>query len=84
MFQGEPGFEVVGEADDGAQAVRRARALSPDVILMDLRMPEMDGTEAIAALAQAGVQARVLVLTTYDTDGDVLQAIEAGATGYLL
>jgi DNA-binding NarL/FixJ family response regulator len=84
MFAGEPAFEVVGEAADGSEAVRRAKALSPDVILMDLRMPNMDGVSAIAALAQAGVPARVLVLTTYDTDSDVLPAIEAGATGYLL
>jgi DNA-binding NarL/FixJ family response regulator len=84
MFAGDTDFEVVGEASDGAEAVRRARAIAPDVILMDLRMPEMDGVSAIAALAAAGVPARVLVLTTYDTDGDVLAAIEAGATGYLL
>jgi DNA-binding NarL/FixJ family response regulator len=84
MFAGEPAFEVVGEAADGSEAVRRAQALSPDVILMDLRMPNMDGVSAIAALADAGVPARVLVLTTYDTDSDVLPAIEAGATGYLL
>ena len=84
MFAREAGFEVVGEASDGSEAVRRARALTPDVILMDLRMPEMDGVSAIAALAAARVPARVLVLTTYDTDGDVLAAIEAGATGYLL
>jgi len=84
MFAGEADFEVVGEAADGSEAVRRARALAPDVILMDLRMPEMDGVSAIAALAAAGVPARVLVLTTYDTDGDVLSAIEAGATGYML
>jgi DNA-binding NarL/FixJ family response regulator len=84
MFAGEEEFEVVGEASDGSEAVRRARALTPDVILMDLRMPEMDGVSAIAALTAAGVRARVLVLTTYDTDSDVLAAIEAGATGYLL
>jgi DNA-binding NarL/FixJ family response regulator len=84
MFEGDDGFEVVGEAGDGAEAVRRARALTPDVILMDLRMPEMDGVSAIAALSEAGCSARVLVLTTYDTDSDVLSAIEAGATGYLL
>ena len=84
MFAGDSDFEVVGEASDGAEAVRRARAIAPDVILMDLRMPEMDGVSAIAALTAAGVPARVLVLTTYDTDGDVLAAIEAGATGYLL
>ena len=63
---------------------RRPRGIAPDVILMDLRMPKMDGVSAIAALTAAGVPARVLVLTTYDTDGDVLAAIEAGATGYLL
>jgi DNA-binding NarL/FixJ family response regulator len=84
MFEGEVGFEVVGDAGDGAEAVRRAGALAPDVILMDLRMPEMDGVAAISALAAAGSRARVLVLTTYDTDSDVLSAIEAGATGYLL
>jgi DNA-binding NarL/FixJ family response regulator len=84
MFEGEADFEVVGDAADGAEAVRRARALAPDVILMDLRMPEMDGVTAIATLAAAGSTARVLVLTTYDTDSDVLSAIEAGATGYLL
>jgi len=84
MFASEPGFEVVGEAADGSEAVRRAQALSPDVILMDLRMPNMDGVNAIAALKDAGLPARVLVLTTYDTDSDVLPAIEAGATGYLL
>jgi DNA-binding NarL/FixJ family response regulator len=84
MFDGEAGFEVVGDAGDGAEAVRRAGALAPDVILMDLRMPEMDGVTAISALAAAGSSARVLVLTTYDTDSDVLSAIEAGATGYLL
>jgi DNA-binding NarL/FixJ family response regulator len=84
MFGGEEDVEVVGQAADGAEAVRRARGLRPDVILMDLRMPGMDGVAAIAALAAAGSSARVLVLTTFDTDSDVLPAIEAGATGYLL
>jgi DNA-binding NarL/FixJ family response regulator len=84
MFEGEAEFDVVGEAADGAEAVRRARALAPDVILMDLRMPNLDGVSAIAALTAAAVPSRVLVLTTYDTDSDVLSAVEAGATGYLL
>ncbi|MEV4293012.1 response regulator transcription factor [Nonomuraea bangladeshensis] len=84
MFAGDPGFEVLGEAGDGAQAVELARALDPDVILMDLRMPATDGVTAIKRLAELGIGARVLVLTTYDTDRDVLPAIEAGATGYLL
>ncbi|GAT70431.1 response regulator transcription factor [Planomonospora sp. ID91781] len=84
MFAGDPDFEVLGEAADGARAVELARALSPDVILMDLRMPGTDGVAAIKELARLGSAARVLVLTTYDTDRDVLPAIEAGATGYLL
>jgi DNA-binding NarL/FixJ family response regulator len=84
MFTGEPGFEVVGVAGDGARAVSLAGEVTPDVILMDLRMPGTDGVTAIRQLAERGVPARVLVLTTYDTDSDVLPAIEAGATGYLL
>jgi DNA-binding NarL/FixJ family response regulator len=84
MFARDPEFEVLGEAADGSEAVRLAQALQPDVILMDLRMPRMDGLTAISELARRGVPARVLVLTTYDTDSHVLPAIEAGATGYLL
>ncbi|GAA3263339.1 response regulator transcription factor [Nonomuraea helvata] len=82
MFARDPEFEVVGEAGDGAEAVRLADTLRPDVVLMDLRMPGMDGVSATRELAGRGV--RVLVLTTYDTDSHVLPAIEAGATGYLL
>ena len=84
MFAADPDFNVVGEAGDGSQALRLADAVRPDVILMDLRMPGMDGVTAIAELARRGNAARVLVLTTYDTDSYVLPAIEAGATGYLL
>ncbi|WP_440072031.1 response regulator [Streptosporangium sp. OZ121] len=84
MFASAPGFEVLGEAADGAAVVRLAQELQPDVILMDLRMPGMDGLTAITELTRLGVTARVLVLTTYDTDTHVLPAIEAGATGYLL
>jgi DNA-binding NarL/FixJ family response regulator len=84
MFARDPEFEVLGEAADGAEAVRLALALAPDVILMDLRMPGMDGLTAITELGKRGSAARVLVLTTYDTDSHVLPAIEAGATGYLL
>jgi DNA-binding NarL/FixJ family response regulator len=84
MFARDPEFEVLGEAADGSEAVQLAQALQPDVILMDLRMPRMDGLTAITELARRGVPARVLVLTTYDTDIHVLPAIEAGATGYLL
>jgi len=84
MFTADPGVEVVGEAEDGARAVDLAAALEPDVVLMDLRMPGTDGVTAIRELAKLGVPSRILVLTTYDTDSDVLPAIEAGATGYLL
>jgi DNA-binding NarL/FixJ family response regulator len=84
MFADDPDFEVAGEAADGSQALRLAEAVRPDVILMDLRMPGIDGVTAIAELARRGNPARVLVLTTYDTDSYVLPAIEAGATGYLL
>ena len=83
IFTGR-GFEVVGEAANGAEAVVMAERLRPDVVLMDLRMPGTDGVAAITELARLGNPARVLVLTTYDTDSDVLPAIEAGATGYLL
>jgi DNA-binding NarL/FixJ family response regulator len=84
MFARDPGFEVLGEASDGDEAVRLAETLRPDVILMDLRMPGMDGATAITELARREIASRVLVLTTYDTDSHVLPAIEAGATGYLL
>jgi DNA-binding NarL/FixJ family response regulator len=84
MLASAPEFMVVGQAGDGAEAVQLARLLAPDVILMDLRMPRMDGVAAITELSRLGHPARVLVLTTYDTDSDVLPAIEAGATGYLL
>jgi len=84
MFGADPRFTVLGEAGDGAEAIVAAERLRPDVILMDLRMPKTDGVTAIRELASRGVPARVLVLTTYDTDSDVLPAIEAGATGYLL
>ena len=84
MFAGDDRFEVVGEAGDGTEALAVARTVRPDVVLMDLRMPGMDGVTTIGALHRQGSVARVLVLTTYDTDSDVLPAIKAGATGYLL
>ncbi|UCM88207.1 response regulator [Streptomyces marincola] len=84
MFASDPGFDVLGEAAGGAEGVELARRLDPDVVLMDLRMPAGGGVEAIAELTRRGARARVLVLTTYDTDSDTIPAIEAGATGYLL
>lgn len=84
VFGDDPEFEVVGEAGDGAEAVRLAQRIDVDVILMDLRMPTMGGVEAIRRLRELDHPARVLILTTYGDDRDVLPAIEAGATGYLL
>ncbi|GEL96238.1 response regulator [Cellulomonas composti] len=80
----EPDLEVVGEAADGEQAVALAHALHPDVVLMDLRMPRLDGAAATARIVTEVPGTRVLVLTTYETDTDILRAVEAGATGYLL
>ncbi|MFB7595089.1 response regulator [Streptomyces sp. NPDC056160] len=84
MFEAACGFTVLGEASGGAEAVEKAAALDPDVVLMDLRMPGGAGVDAIRELTRRGARAKVLVLTTYDTDSDTLPAIEAGATGYLL
>jgi DNA-binding NarL/FixJ family response regulator len=84
VFADDPDFEVVAEAANGAEAVARVERHGADVVLMDLRMPRMGGVEAIARLREAAPATRVLVLTTFDTDRDVLPAIEAGATGYLL
>ncbi|WP_030900077.1 response regulator [Streptomyces sp. NRRL F-5126] len=84
MFESSPGFRVLGEAPNGVDGVELALRLDPDVVLMDLRMPGGDGVAAIAELVRRGARAKVLVLTTYDTDSDTLPAIEAGATGYLL
>jgi DNA-binding NarL/FixJ family response regulator len=84
MFAGDADFEVIGEAGDGSEALALAETLRPDVILMDLRMPDVDGATAISRLSERQNPARVLVLTTYDTDADVVPALKAGATGFLL
>jgi DNA-binding NarL/FixJ family response regulator len=84
MLSPEADLEVVAQAGSGDEAVALALASRPDVILMDLRMPHGDGVAAISQLQAAGSPARIIVLTTYDTDADILRAVEAGATGYLL
>ena len=84
VIDGEPDMAVVGEAGHGAEALARLPGSGADVVLMDLRMPTMGGVEAIRELRRTAPDVRVLVLTTFDTDSDVLPAIEAGATGYLL
>jgi DNA-binding NarL/FixJ family response regulator len=83
-FTGETDIEVVGEAGNGAEALALVTRLEPDLVLMDLRMPQMDGVSAIKAIRGSFPAVRVLVLTTFDSETDVLPAIEAGATGYLL
>ena len=84
MLATQPDMELVGEAATGSEAVERALALHPDVVLMDLQMPELDGPAAIATLRERAPEVRVLVLTTFGTDADITRAVEAGATGYLL
>jgi DNA-binding NarL/FixJ family response regulator len=84
MLASQADFDVVGEAADGAEAVTAVAALQPDVVLMDLRMPVMDGVDAIRAIRNGPAAPPVLVLTTYDADADIVRAIEAGAAGYLL
>jgi len=77
-------LEVVGEAENGSEAITAAARLEPDLVLMDLRMPVLNGVAASAAILAARPATRIVVLTTYASDGEVLRAIEAGAVGYLL
>ncbi|MFI1355309.1 response regulator [Streptomyces sp. NPDC020898] len=84
MLATQPDLTVVGEAATGAEALHRTASLAPDVVLMDVQMPGMDGIAATAAIRAAHPEVRVLVLTTYDTDADITAAVDAGAVGYLL
>ena len=84
ILKAEAGIEVVAEAEDGSEAVTIARELAPDVVLMDVRMPVMDGIEATQRIVDGGEAPRVLVLTTFDLDEYVYEALRAGASGFLL
>ena len=84
LLEAEPDLAVAGEAADGSQALAQARLLDPDVILMDVRMPRMNGIEATSLLVQAGSRARILMLTTFNLDEYVYHALKAGASGFLL
>ena len=84
LLEAEPDITVAGEAGNGSEAIAAARKLDPDVVLMDVRMPDMDGIEATAQLVRAGSRARILMLTTFDLDKYVYQAMRAGASGFLL
>jgi DNA-binding NarL/FixJ family response regulator len=84
ILEAREDIEVVGEAEDGAQALELARRRRPDVILMDVRMPRLDGVEATRRLVEEGSEARILILTTFDLDEYVYEALRAGASGFLL
>ncbi len=84
LLELEPGLEVVAEAEDGQQALEAYRAHRPDVVLMDIRMPKMDGVEATRRILEHDPQARIVILTTFDDDEVVFEALRAGALGYLL
>lgn len=84
ILEGEDGLEVVGEASDGAEAVEQVRILEPDVVLMDVRMPVLDGIEATRAISTSGSNARVIILTTFDLDEYAFAGLQAGASAFLL
>jgi len=84
MLETEADFNVIAEAGNGREALELVEKLPPDVVLMDLRMPEMEGVEAITKIKESYPDIHILVLTTYDTDADIVRAVEAGATGYML
>ncbi|WP_106848891.1 response regulator transcription factor [Blastococcus sp. Marseille-P5729] len=84
VFAGDDGFDVIGVARDGLELLEQLQSAKPDVILLDLRMPRMGGVAAIRRIRESGCPVRIVVLTTFDSDDDVLPAIEAGADGYLL
>ena len=84
VLEQETDLTVVGQAGTGVEALTKARELSPDIILMDLQMPEMNGVEAISRIMEEGLDTGIIILTTFDTDDHIFSGIEAGARGYLL
>jgi DNA-binding NarL/FixJ family response regulator len=84
ILEAEDDFEIAGEAADGNEAIAEARRLEPDVVLMDVRMPELDGIEATRRLVEEGIETKVVMLTTFDMDEYVYEALRAGASGFLL
>ncbi|WP_457964497.1 response regulator transcription factor [Arthrobacter sp. D1-29] len=84
ILEGEDDLRIVGEASDGAEAVRQVRGLNPDVVLMDVRMPVLDGIEATRAITASGSSARIIILTTFDVDEYAFAGLQAGASAFLL
>lgn len=84
ILEGEHDLKIVGEASDGAEAIRRVRELEPDVVLMDVRMPVLDGIEATRAVTKSGTDARIIILTTFDLDEYAFAGLQAGASAFLL
>ena len=84
LIGSEPGFEVVGEASDGMEAIELYRSLRPDVLLLDLRMPQKSGIEVVNAIRKEFSDARLLIVTSYQTEEEIFQVLKAGALGYIL
>jgi len=84
LIETEEGLEVIGEATDGREAVTKAKTMEPDLVLMDLVMPEMDGVEATRRITQEGIDLEILILTSFSEEERIIQAIKAGASGYLI